>query len=152
MTERRADDATRDVESWLKCFYMQDRIGESFAGTLSGVTSFGVFVALDEVYVEGLVHVTDLGNDYFQFDPARHELLGERTGRRFRLGDRLRVKLARVNLESSKIDFVLEEAALPEEEGTPGRPGRRQERKAAPSAKPAHKARHDHKHKKKPHA
>jgi ribonuclease R len=131
---------------------MQDRIGESFAGTLSGVTSFGVFVALDEVYVEGLVHVTDLGNDYFQFDPARHELLGERTGRRFRLGDRLRVKLARVNLESSKIDFVLEEAALPEEEGTPGRPGRRQERKAASSAKPARKARHDHKHKKKPHA
>jgi ribonuclease R len=152
MTERRADDATRDVEAWLKCFYMQDRIGESFAGTLSGVTSFGVFVALDEVYVEGLVHVTDLGNDYFQFDPARHELLGERTGRRFRLGDRLRVKLARVNLESSKIDFVLEEAALPEEASAPKRSGRRQERKAGMPEKPARKPKHDHKQKKKPHA
>ena len=71
MTERRADDATRDVVAWLKCYYMKDRVGETFTGSISGVTSFGAFVALDGVYVEGLVHVSDLGNDYFHFDPAR---------------------------------------------------------------------------------
>ncbi len=107
MTERRADDATRDVNNWLKCYYMQDKIGEVFEGTIAGVTAFGVFVALDGVYVEGLVHVTELGNDYFNFDKARHEMLGERTGVRFRLGDRLTVKVARVDLETSKIDFTL---------------------------------------------
>ena len=108
MTERRADDATRDVETWLKCYYMQDKVGESFTGTVAGVASFGLFVALDEVYVEGLLHVTELGNDYFNFDAVRHEMLGERTGVRFRLGDRLRVKVARVDMETSKIDFVLD--------------------------------------------
>lgn len=107
MTERRADDATRDVEAWLKCYYMQDRIGEEFDGTVAGVTSFGLFVALDSVYVEGLLHVTELGNDYFNYDKARHEMLGERTGVRYRLGDRLRVKVSRVDLETSRIDFVL---------------------------------------------
>jgi ribonuclease R len=111
MTERRADDATRDVETWLKCFYMQDKVGETFNGTVAGVTSFGLFVALDEVYVEGLLHVTELGNDYFNFDAMRHEMAGERTGVRYRLGDRLRVKVARVDMETSKIDFVLD--ALP---------------------------------------
>jgi ribonuclease R len=107
MTERRADDATRDVEAWLKCYYMQDKVGESFDGSISGVTAFGVFVALDGVYVEGLVHISELGADYYHFDAAKHHLLGERTGGRFRLGDRLRVKVARVDLETSKIDFVL---------------------------------------------
>jgi ribonuclease R len=107
MTERRADDATRDVQAWLKCFYMQDKIGEEFDGTVAGVTSFGLFVALDGVYVEGLLHVTELGNDYFNYDKARHEMAGERTGVRYRLGDRLRVKVSRVDLETSKIDFVL---------------------------------------------
>jgi ribonuclease R len=107
MTERRADDATRDVTNWLKCFYMQDKIGEVFEGTVAGVTSFGLFVALDEVYVEGLLHVTELGNDYFVFDKARHEMMGERTGVRYRLGDRLTIKVARVDLETSKIDFTL---------------------------------------------
>ena len=109
MTERRADDATRDVVSWLKCFYMQDRVGESFEGSISAVTGFGIFVALDAVYVEGLVHISELGRDYFNFDPARHLLLGSRTGRRFRLGDRLRVKLVRVDLERMRIDFLLDE-------------------------------------------
>jgi ribonuclease R len=107
MTERRADEATRDVNNWLKCYYMQDKIGEVYEGTIAGVTAFGVFVALDGVYVEGLVHVTELGNDYFNYDKARHEMLGERTGVRFRLGDRLTIKVARVDLETSKIDFTL---------------------------------------------
>ena len=110
MTERRADDATRDVQTWLKCYYMQDKVGESFEGTVSGVTSFGLFVALDGVYVEGLLHVTELGNDYFHFDKMRHMMAGERTGKSYRLGDRLRIKVARVDMETSKIDFVLDEA------------------------------------------
>lgn len=108
-TERRADDATRDVESWLKCYYMQDKIGESFPGVISGVTGFGLFVALDGIYVEGLVHISELPSDYFHFDFAKHMLLGERSGKRYRLGDRLRVRLVNVDLESSKIDFVLAE-------------------------------------------
>jgi ribonuclease R len=106
-TERRADDASRDVESWLKCYYMQDKIGEDFDGVISGVTGFGLFVALDGIYVEGLVHISELPSDYFHFDAAKHMLLGERSGRRYRLGDRIRVKLVRVDLEASKIDFVL---------------------------------------------
>ena len=109
MTERRADEATRDVVNWLKCFYMRDRIGEHFEGTITGVTGFGIFVALDQVYVEGMVHVSELGNDYFHFDPARHQLLGERKRRRFRLSDRVGVKLVRVDLEQMRIDFVLDE-------------------------------------------
>jgi len=116
MTERRADDATRDVEQWLKCYYMQDKIGEEFEGTIAGVTNFGIFVALDGVYVEGLVHVTELGNDYYQFDQARHALIGERTHHHYRLSDRLRVKVARVDLETARIDFTLpgvSEAAPP---------------------------------------
>jgi ribonuclease R len=110
-TERRADDATRDVESWLKCYYMQDKIGEDFSGVISGVTGFGLFVALDGIYVEGLVHISELPSDYFHFDFAKHMLLGERSGKRFRLGDRISVRLVNVDLESSKIDFVLAEEA-----------------------------------------
>ena len=106
-TERRADEATRDVESWLKCYYMRDRVGDTFNGTISSVVGFGIFVALDDVYVEGLVHVSDLGSDYFHFDAAKHLLLGERTAKRFRLGDRVVVRVVRVDIESSKIDFVL---------------------------------------------
>ena len=109
MTERRADDATRDVVAWLKCYYMQDKLGESFEGSISGVTAFGTFIALDDVYVEGLLHISDLGKDYFHFDPVKHQLLGERTKKRYRLGDRLRVSVARVDLDTSKIDFVLAE-------------------------------------------
>ncbi len=77
--ERRADEASRDVENWLKCYFMQDKLGEEFTGTITGVTTFGIFVQLDELFVEGLVHVTELGTDYFQYDDARHELRGERT-------------------------------------------------------------------------
>jgi ribonuclease R len=106
-TERRADEATRDVESWLKCFFMKERIGEEFDGTISAVTAFGIFVALDTIYIEGLVHVSELGADYFQFDNIKHQMLGERTGQRFRLGDRVRVRLLRADLETNKIDFVL---------------------------------------------
>ncbi len=107
MTERRADEATRDVESWLKCYYMRDRVNEEFSGSISAVTGFGIFVALDEIYIEGLAHVSELGNDYFHFDPVGHLLRGERTGRTFRLADRIRVRVARVDLELARIDFVL---------------------------------------------
>ena len=113
MTERRADEATRDVNNWLKCFYMRDRIGEEFEGTISAVVPFGVFVALDSVYVEGLVHVSELGEDYFQYDNTKHLMLGERTGKRYRLGDRLHVKLVRADLETGRIDFVLAAASSP---------------------------------------
>jgi len=135
MTERRADDATRDVEAWLKCYYMQDKIGEEFDGTVAGVTSFGLFVALDGVYVEGLLHVTELGNDYFNYDKARHEMLGERTGVRFRLGDRLRVKVNRVDLETSRIDFgLVARQDQMQASSTPPAPANRRRGKPAPAA------------------
>ena len=108
-TERRADEASRDVESWLKCYYMQDRVGEQYTGNVTAVVPFGIFVTLDGLFVEGLVHISDLGADYFHFEEARHELVGERTGQRFRLADRVSVQLMRVDLESRKIDFRLVE-------------------------------------------
>ena len=107
LTERRADEATRDVENWLKCYFMQDRVGETFTGTVSGVTHFGLFVTLDGLNVDGLLHVTDLGDDYFHFDAIHHRLAGERTGRTFRLADRVTVRLARVDLEQTRMDFAL---------------------------------------------
>ena len=107
MTERRADEASRDVEAWLKCFYMRDRIGEEFTGSISAVVPFGVFVALDNVFVEGLIHVSELGHDYFHFDEKAHAMVGERSGRRFRLSDRVAVQLVRADLETNKIDFRL---------------------------------------------
>jgi len=113
MTERRADDATRDVVDWLKCEYMQDQLGTTFDGFITGVTSFGIFVGLKDVYVEGLVHVTSLVNDYYQFDPLRHQLVGERSGVRYQLGDPLKVRLLRVQLEERKIDFELVETPKP---------------------------------------
>jgi ribonuclease R len=117
MTERRADDATRDVEAWLKCFYMRDHLGSVFTGTVSSVTSFGMFVSLDDLYVEGLVHISELGKDYFQFDAAKHQLLGERTGQRYRLGDRVQVRVVKVDMESTKVDFVLNELVEAAEHG-----------------------------------
>jgi ribonuclease R len=114
MTERRADDATRDVEAWLKCFYMQDKLGEVFPGTVSGAASFGIFVTLDGLNIDGLVHVTELGRDYFRYDPARHALIGDRSGVVWGLAQRVRVRVARVDLETTKIDFTLvpDEAAV----------------------------------------
>jgi len=109
-TERRADDASRDVESWLKCFYMQDHVGESFEGSITGVTAFGLFVMLDNYYVDGLVHISELGRDYYRYEANRHMLLGERSGKRYRLADRIKVKLVRVDLETRKIDLVPEDS------------------------------------------
>ncbi len=108
-TERRADEATREVVSWLKCEYMQDKLGQVFRGTISAVTGFGIFVELDEIYVEGLVHVTSLKNDYYTFDAAKHRLVGERGGTVYRLGDNITILVARVDLDERKIDFVLAE-------------------------------------------
>ncbi|MDO9007668.1 MAG: ribonuclease R, partial [Thiobacillus sp.] len=102
MTERRADDATRDVDAWLKTYFMRDRIGDEYNGTVSAVTSFGMFVALDEIFIEGLVHVSELGQDYFHYDQSKHWMLGERTGKRYRLGDRVRIKVMRADIETSK--------------------------------------------------
>ena len=105
--ERRADEASRDVEAWLKCKYMREHLGEEFGGVVSAATTFGVFVTLDAMYVEGLVHITELGGEYFRFDEARQELRGERTGIRYAIGTRVRVQVSRVDLDGRKIDFRL---------------------------------------------
>ena len=130
-TERRADDATRDVEAWLKSYYMQDHVGEEFMGTISGVTNFGLFVTLDELHVDGLVHISDLGQDYFQFDAAKHVLRGERSGVKYQLASRVKVKVVRVNLEQAKIDFTL----VPEDKASSVKPGS-DPKKAKPGSDP----------------
>lgn len=106
-TERRADEATRDATDWLKCEYMLDKVGEQFDGIITSVNSFGVFVELNKIYVDGLVHITALDNDYYHFDPIGHRLNGERSGKVYRLGDSIRIQVAAVNLDDKKIDFVL---------------------------------------------
>jgi ribonuclease R len=111
--ERRADEASRDVEAWLKCYFMQDKLGEEFTGIITGVTSFGIFVQLEELFVEGMVHITDLGADYFQYDDARHELRGDRSGKTFQLTDKVVVQVVRVDLETRKIDLRLAGADAP---------------------------------------
>lgn len=103
--ERRADEASRDVEAWLKCKYMREHLGEEYAGTVTAVTSFGLFVTLDALYVEGLVHITELGGEYYRFDELKQELRGERTGMRYTVGARVRVQVSRVDLDGRKIDF-----------------------------------------------
>ena len=105
--ERRADEASRDVEAWLKCKFMREHLGEEFGGSVTAATSFGLFVTLDELYVEGLIHITELGGEYYRFDEARQELRGERTGVRYAVGTRLRVQVSRVDLDGRKIDFRL---------------------------------------------
>ncbi|HYF17307.1 MAG TPA: VacB/RNase II family 3'-5' exoribonuclease, partial [Ramlibacter sp.] len=105
--ERRADEASRDVEAWLKCKYMREHLGEEYSGVVSAATTFGIFVTLDALYVEGLVHITELGGEYFKFDEARQELRGERTGIRYAIGTRVRVQVSRVDLDGRRIDFRL---------------------------------------------
>ncbi len=105
--ERRADEASRDVEAWLKCKYMREHLGEEYSGVVTSATSFGIFVTLDAMYVEGLVHITELGGEYFRFDEARQELRGERTGIRYAIGTRVKIQVSRVDLDGRKIDFRL---------------------------------------------
>ncbi len=111
MTERRADEATRDAVAWLKCEYMEDKIGDRFSGVVSSVTSFGVFVELDDIFVEGLVHVTALPQDYYEFDPVVHSLRGRASGREFHIGQSLEITVVRVSLDDRKIDFALGQTA-----------------------------------------
>jgi ribonuclease R len=129
LTERRADEATRDVVSWLKCEYLRDQVGEVFEGVISAVTGFGLFVELKDLYVDGLVHISALPHDYYRFEPAQHRLVGERTRKVFGLGDELVVKVVRVDLENRKIDFELESVL-----------GNRRNKGAAKSDKSAAKA------------
>jgi ribonuclease R len=129
--ERRADEATRDVVSWLKCEYMQSKLGEEFPGVISAVTSFGFFVELTDIFVEGLVHISTLDRDYFHYDPIGHRLLGERSGVTYRLGDAVRVIVARVDLDERKMDFELIKQVKREKpgEGAPRRSRRRRGKK-----------------------
>ena len=113
MTERRADDATREVDAWLKCEFLKDRIGEEFAGVIAAVTNFGVFVELSDLYIEGLLHVSALPGDYYHFDQAKQRLVGERTRRSFQLGGAVTVRIARVDLDDRKIDLELAGATEP---------------------------------------
>ena len=140
MTERRADDATRDVMSWLKCEYLQDHIGEEYAGVVNAVTAFGLFVELEDVYTDGLVHISDLDNDYYQYDASGHRLIGERSRKVFRLGDRVRVKIARVDLDDRKIDLLLV-AADPRMGSAPRGPRERAKHQRKGTRPPARKAR-----------
>jgi ribonuclease R len=110
--ERRADEASRDVEAWLKCKYMREHLGEEFGGVVTSIAGFGVFVTLDQMYVEGMIHITELGGEYFNFDEVRQELRGERTGIRYAIGTKLRVQVSRVDLDGRKIDFRLVKSDL----------------------------------------
>ncbi|WP_205737204.1 ribonuclease R [Acidovorax sp. HDW3] len=147
--ERRADEASRDVESWLKCQYMREHLGEEYSGQVSAVTSFGIFVTLDALYVEGLVHITELGGEYFRFDEARQELRGERSGVRYALGTRVQVQVSRVDLDGRKIDFRLipaQDAAFPPAERASAKPAFRpkaDKRPASQEAAPPERARKD---------
>ena len=107
LTERRADEATRDVVTWLKCEFMRHRLGEEYEGTVTAAVPFGLFVELEPLYIEGLVHVSALSNDYYEHDPRAHRLVGRGTGMSYALGDRVRVKVIRVNLDERKIDLEL---------------------------------------------
>lgn len=125
MTERRADDATREVADWLKCEYMQDHVGGEFSGVISSVTGFGLFVRLDDLFIDGLVHISTLENDYYQFDAAKQRLIGENSGMQYRLGDKVRIKVEAVHLENKMVDF-----SLMESERKPRRAGKTAKEKA----------------------
>ena len=117
MTERRADEASRDVTNWLKCEFMQDKVGETFPGIVSGVTSFGLFVQLQDIFIDGLVHISTLPSDFYHYEPARQALVGEHSGRKYHLGDSLSVRVARVDLSTRKIDFDLVETDVEKSAG-----------------------------------
>ncbi|MCY4426324.1 MAG: ribonuclease R [Halieaceae bacterium] len=127
MTERRADEATREVDAWLKCEYLRDRVGEEFAGVVAAVTNFGLFVELSALYIDGLVHISALPTDYYHFDAARQRLKGEHSGRGYRLGDAVRVLVARVDLDDRKIDLELVDTQPRRRDGNRG--GRRKRRR-----------------------
>lgn len=107
MAERRAESATREVTQWLKCEFMSHKIGQNYYGIVSSVTEFGLFIELSDFYIEGLIHITSLGQDYYRFEPDRRQLVGERSGRVYKSGDRLEIKVARVDMEQGRIDFAL---------------------------------------------
>ena len=111
MTERRADDATREVSDWLKCEYMQDHVGEELEGVIANVTGFGFFVRLADLHIDGLVHISTLANDYYRFDPIGQRLIGESFGNTYRLGDSVKVKVLSVNLDDRQIDFEIVETS-----------------------------------------
>ena len=146
MSERRADDATREVDSWLKCEYLQEHVGDEFDGVISAVTGFGLFVELKDLYIEGLVHITALPGDYYNFDKAHQRLTGERSGRSFQLGGIVRVQVARVDLDDRKIELELIEAKSPRNAASKkpaGRPpgkGAKKAKKTTPSPKTKSKA------------
>ncbi|MDA8782430.1 ribonuclease R [Porticoccaceae bacterium] len=149
VTERRADEATRDVVNWLKCEYLMDHVGEQYSGVVSAVTGFGLFVMLDDLYVEGLIHVTGLPKDYYYHEASHHRMVGERTGRIFRLGQKLQVKVVRVNLEERKIDFELVGKAVSEDDQNIKKPP---SKKVKVSSKASELAReHEEKRKNRPH-
>jgi len=143
--ERRADEASRDVEAWLKCKFMREHLGEEYSGVVTSAAAFGIFVTLDELYVEGMVHITELGGEYFRFDEARQELRGERSGMRYAIGTRVRVQVSRVDLDGRKIDFrlvhdgeeltarAMRDKGLAAAPGGPSRDGRKRGAASAPS-------------------
>lgn len=135
MTERRADDATEEAKDWLKCEFMLNKVGNDFAGVISGVTGFGVFVELTDIYIEGLIHISTLPEDYYQFDAIKHELHGERTGKKYRLGDSIKIKVAQVSLDERKIDFVLAEGARTKREKSEPRPLKKNKKERAVKSK-----------------
>jgi ribonuclease R len=120
--ERRADDASREVQSWLKCHYAAEHLGDEFNGTISGVAGFGIFVTVEPLMIDGMIHISELGRDYFQFDETHHLLRGERSGVEFRFGQRVRVKIVRADADSLKIDLALLEmpAVAPQVSEKPG--------------------------------
>jgi ribonuclease R len=146
MSERRADDATREVDSWLKCEYLQEHVGDEFDGVISAVTGFGLFVELKDLYIEGLVHITALPGDYYNFDKAHQRLTGERSGRSFQLGGIVRVQVARVDLDDRKIELELIDAKSPRNvaskkpAGRPPGKGAKKAKKTTPAPKTKSKA------------
>jgi ribonuclease R len=125
MTERRADEASREAVNWLKCEFMMDKVGETYTGIITGVTGFGLFVALREIYVEGLIHISTLGEDYFHFDAQHYRIIGDRSKETFQLGDEIEIKVMNVNLDERKMDF---ERVLPEGQGGGAAKSRRSRR------------------------